>query len=324
MIKLAVFALAFAVASAHTDANWLIFKAKHNKSYSGEDDVIRRFVWQSNLKKIEEHNELYARGIKSYYLAENKYSDMTNDEFNRIMNGMNVHKEPGKYVSGQYKAYLPASVDWRKKGYVTPVKDQGQCGSCWAFSTTGSLEGQHFKSSGKLVSLSESNLVDCSQKWGNHGCNGGLMDQGFQYVIDNKGIDTETSYPYKPEDRPCSFKRADVGAKEKAFQDVTSGSEDALQKAVADVGPISVAIDASHPSFQQYGGGVYDEPACSSTMLDHGVLAVGYGTQDGKDYWIVKNSWNTSWGMDGYILMSRNKDNQCGIATMASYPTNVN
>ncbi|XP_005096721.1 cathepsin L1 isoform X2 [Aplysia californica] len=324
MIKLAIFALAVAVASAYTDANWLIFKAKHNKDYNGEEDIIRRFVWQSNLKKIEEHNELYAQGLKSYYLGENKYADMTSDEFNGVMNGMNVHKQSDKYVSGQYKAYLPDSVDWRRKGFVTPIKDQGQCGSCWAFSAIGSLEGQHFNTTGKLVSLSESNLVDCSQKWGNQGCNGGLMDQAFQYVIDNKGIDTEKSYPYKPEDRPCNFKSADVGAREKAFQDVTSGSEDELQKAVAGVGPISVAIDASHGSFQLYSGGVYDEPECSSTQLDHGVLAVGYGTQDGKDYWIVKNSWGTSWGMEGYILMSRNKDNQCGIATAASYPTSVN
>ncbi|XP_035825172.1 cathepsin L1 [Aplysia californica] len=324
MIKLAIFALAVVVASAHTDANWLIFKSKYNKDYSGEEDIIRRFVWQSNLKKIEEHNELYAQGLKSYYLGENKYADMTNDEFNRVMNGMNVHKEPGKYVSGQYKAYLPASVDWRKKGYVTPIKDQGQCGSCWAFSVTGSLEGQHFNTTGKLVSLSESNLIDCSQKWGNDGCDGGIKENAFQYVIDNKGIDTEKSYPYKPEDRACNFKRANVGATAQAYQNVTSGSEDALQKAVAEVGPISVIIDGTHLSFQFYRGGVYDEPACTSAILTHAILVVGYGTHGGQDTWIVKNNYGTKWGIDGYILMSRNKNNQCGIATAASYPTGVN
>ncbi|XP_012945386.1 cathepsin L1-like [Aplysia californica] len=290
MIKLAVCALALTVASANTDTSWLIFKAKYNKAYSGDEDIIRRFVWQSNLKKIEEHNELYARGIKSYYLGENKYADMTTDEFNRIMNGLNVHKEPGKYVSGQYKAYLPDSVDWREKGYVTPVKDQGACGSCWAFSTTGSLEGQHFNSTGKLVSLSESNLVDCSRKWGNKGCGGGLMVYSYQYVMDNKGIDTEKSYPYRsaPHD-PCKFKRADVGATQQGYKNVTSGSEDALQKAVVEVGPISAAIDASEGGFAFYSGGVYDEPMCSSTNLDHAVLVVGYGNLGAKDYWLVKN-----------------------------------
>ncbi|XP_059163574.1 procathepsin L-like [Physella acuta] len=323
MYKLAIFALVIVMASASMEANWVIFKTKHNKTYTGNDDVIRRYIWQSNLKKIEDHNELYAKGLKSYYLKENKYSDQTSEEFRSLMNGLRVNKElnPGQFVSGKFKAILPAAVDWRKQGYVTEVKDQGQCGSCWAFSTTGSLEGQHFKATGQLVSLSESNLVDCSKKWGNNGCQGGLMDQAFQYVIDNKGIDTEQSYPYKPEDRKCSFKKATVGATDKSYTDVQSGSEDDLQAAVATIGPISVAIDASHDSFQQYGGGVYDEKACSSTQLDHGVLAVGYDTDSsGGDYWIVKNSWGKTWGQDGYIWMSRNKKNQCGIATMASYP----
>ncbi|KAH9505069.1 hypothetical protein Btru_061634 [Bulinus truncatus] len=322
MFKLAVIALAIAVVSASTQANWLIFKAKHNKTYNGDEDVIRRYIWESNLKVIEEHNQRYAQGLETYYLGENKYADMTHDEFVRTMNGLRVNRQlnPGNFVSGMLKDALPASVDWRKEGYVTDIKDQGQCGSCWAFSTTGSLEGQHFKSTKKLVSLSESNLVDCSQKFGNQGCNGGLMDQAFQYVIHNKGLDTEESYPYKPEDRKCRFKAASVGATEKSFKDVTSGSEDALQDAVANIGPISVAIDASHNSFQLYSGGIYNEKACSTSQLDHGVLAVGYGTEGGNDFWIVKNSWGKTWGEEGYIRMTRNKNNQCGIATMASYP----
>ncbi|XP_028968920.1 cathepsin L [Galendromus occidentalis] len=211
--------------------------------------------------------------------------------------------------------------DYWLEGYVTPVKDQGQCGSCWAFSTTGSLEGQHFKATGKLVSLSEQNLVDCSGDEGNNGCEGGLMDQGFTYIKNNGGIDTEESYPYNAEDGDCAFKSNAVGARVTGFVDIDSGSEKALQKAVATVGPVSVAIDASNDSFQLYKEGIYDEPACSSTQLDHGVLAVGYGSENGVDYWLVKNSWNTVWGQDGYIKMARNKDNQCGIASQASYPT---
>jgi len=323
MLKLAAFALLVAVAAAHTDANWEIYKSHYNKNYRGDEHVYRRYIWQANLKTIEEHNKLFAKGLKSYYLGENEFADLTGQEFVRMMNGMNVTKEHAKFQSGKFRAVLPTAVDWRQKGFVTPVKNQGQCGSCWAFSTTGSLEGQHFKATNQLVSLSESNLVDCSKRWGNNGCEGGLMDNAFKYIKENNGIDTEMSYPYVPQDRPCKFQKSSVGAHLQSFTDVTSGDEDALQKAVAEVGPISVAIDASHQSFQLYRGGVYDEPNCSSRQLDHGVLAVGYGTYQGQDYWMVKNSWGPQWGLQGYIMMSRNKDNQCGIATQASYPTLV-
>lgn len=182
------------------------------------------------------------------------------------------------------------------------------------------MEGQHGLKTGKLVSLSEQNLVDCSAAEGNMGCEGGLMDQAFQYVIANKGIDTEMSYPYKAIDESCEFKKNSVGATIKSYVDVKTGSESSLQSAVATVGPISVGIDASQLSFQFYSSGVYDEPACSTTILDHGVTAVGYGALNGTPYWKVKNSWGTSWGMSGYIFMSRNKQNQCGIATAASWP----
>lgn len=147
------------------------------------------------------------------------------------------------------------------------------------------------------------------------------MDNAFKYIKDNHGIDTEASYPYKAEDGKCHYNPSSSGATDRGFVDVESGSEADLKAALATVGPISVAIDASHESFQFYASGVYNEPECDSEQLDHGVLAVGYGTTDkGEDYWLVKNSWGTTWGDAGYIKMTRNQNNQCGIATQASYP----
>ncbi|KAG8192033.1 hypothetical protein JTE90_025299 [Oedothorax gibbosus] len=207
-----------------------------------------------------------------------------------------------------------------KKG-LNKYSDLQQCGSCWAFSATGSLEGQHFKKSGKLVSLSEQNLVDCSQAEGNSGCGGGWMDQAFEYVKKNHGIDTEKSYPYNADEEKCHFKKSQVGANCTGYVDIPQKDEKALQKAVATIGPISVAINAGG-DFDNYESGVYDPERCPGELdyLNHGVLVVGYGTDNGKDYWIVKNSWGDSFGEKGYIRMIRNKNNACGIATKASYP----
>ncbi|GFT35565.1 cathepsin L [Nephila pilipes] len=197
---------------------------------------------------------------------------------------------------------------------------KGSCGSCWAFSTTGSLEGQHKKKTGQLVSLSEQNLIDCCTA--NNGCHGGLMDDAFEFIKSESGIDTEESYPYEGAQDSCTFKSTGVGATCTGHVDIPSGDEDALKQAVANVGPVSVAIDAHHESFHDYKVGVYDEPECRNEFSDltHAVLVVGYGTEEGKDFWLVKNSWGQSFGVNGYIKMSRNKNNQCGIATVASYP----
>jgi cathepsin L len=288
---------------------------KHAKVYqSDEEHAYRQSVFATNAKFVREFDSK-ARG---FTVALNEYADMTGAEFKAMFNGMNVSKVAG--LTQTPVDQLPSSVDWRKKGAVTGVKNQGQCGSCWSFSATGSTEGAWFLKKGNLVSLSEQNLVDCSVAQGNQGCNGGLMDQAFQYIITNMGIDTEKSYPYTATGpNQCMFNARNVAATLSSFVDVSSGDEGALQQAVV-LTPVSVAIDASQQSFQLYSGGVYNEPACSSTQLDHGVLAVGYGSQDGTDYWIVKNSWGVNWGLSGYILMSRNLNNQCGIATAASYP----
>jgi cathepsin L len=313
--------------NSELDAPWALFKRTYKRQYmSVEEEINRRSIWETNLAMIRNHNLEADLDMHTYTLKMNQFGDMTNAEFNKQMNGLDLSLK-NKMTGLDHHTFLPPSnvelppaVDWRTKGYVTPIKDQGQCGSCWAFSTTGSLEGQHFAKSSQLVSLSEQNLVDCSRSYGNMGCQGGLMDYAFQYIKMNKGIDTEVSYPYEARDDTCRFSTKTIGATDTGFVDIQSRNETALQTAIATVGPISVAIDASHGSFQFYHTGVYNEPACSPVQLDHGVLAVGYDTVNGQDYYIVKNSWGTSWGNLGYIWMSRNKNNQCGIATMSSYP----
>ncbi|CAF3786403.1 unnamed protein product [Rotaria sp. Silwood1] len=304
---------------------WTLFKRVHKKHYNSvEEENARRNIWEANVAKIHQHNLEADIGIHTYTLGMNRFGDLTHEEFKQQMNGLKITNKTNKFDRHTFLApshvAIPDAIDWRKEGYVTPVKDQGQCGSCWAFSATGSLEGQHFAKTKQLVSLSEQNLVDCSGKFGNMGCNGGLMDSAFQYIKANKGVDTEESYPYEARDGKCRFKKADVGATDTGFIDIKAQNETDLQMAIGTVGPISAAIDATQPSFQFYKSGVYDEPNCSSTQLCHGVLAVGYDTDGKHEYYIVKNSWGTSWGNEGYIWMSRNKKNQCGIATMASYP----
>jgi len=303
---------------------WEEFKSFHGKKYTNEvEDRFRMKIYLENRHRIAKHN-VQENGFS---LAMNKYGDMLLHEFTSRVNGYrpelrntSLHLlQAGTFITPEHVT-IPDTVDWRTKGAVTPVKDQGQCGSCWSFSSTGALEGQHFRKTGKLVSLSEQNLVDCSGKYGNEGCNGGLMDNAFQYIKENNGIDTETTYPYEGEDDTCRYTPTNKGADDKGFIDVPSGDEGKLKEALATVGPISIAIDASHESFQFYSKGVYVEKKCSSTELDHGVLLVGYGTEDGKDYWLVKNSWGTTWGDGGYIKMARNKKNQCGVASQASYP----
>jgi cathepsin L len=305
---------------------WEAFKSMFGKKYSNEtEEVFRMKIFLENKRKIARHNVRAANGFHSYHLAMNHFGDLLHHEFVRLMNGYKPHLRLHTYNASTFLTPhhidLPKQVDWRKHGYVTDVKDQGQCGSCWAFSSTGALEGQHFRKTGKLISLSEQNLVDCSKKFGNNGCEGGLMDNAFSYIRHNHGLDTEKSYPYEAHNGRCRFHKTDVGATDTGFVDIEAGNEKKLMEAVGTVGPVSVAIDASHESFQFYSHGVYDEPECSSEELDHGVLVVGYGTDSsGNDYWIVKNSWSEKWGEKGYIRMARNKNNQCGIAAAASYP----
>lgn len=252
----------------------------------------------------------------------NEFSDMTSEEFGeKYLMKSTSFGVTGKCTGEQAPTVsLPDSVDWSAKGAVTPIKNQGQCGSCWAFSTTGSLEGAHFLAKNSLLSFSEQNLVDCSSSYGNAGCNGGWMNSSFFYVVDN-GISLESKYPYKGVGGSYKYN----ASSDKAWQisncvEVTDDKEQSLMGAVAK-NPVSVAIQANHLSFQLYKKGVYTGNC--GTNLDHGVLAVGYGTHtDGKKFFKVKNSWGTGWGDAGYILIERTGDGKgkCGIQMAASFP----
>jgi cathepsin L len=300
---------------------WRDWKVKHEKNYETPVlEATRYEIFKGKVDFIDNFN----KENHTYTVGLTVFADLTFDEFRATyLRPMEVRKH--KHVhSNDHVSALPSSWDWRtahKYSAVTAIKNQGQCGSCWSFSTTGSVEGcVAIATKSNAKGLSEQNLVDCSDDEGNEGCDGGLMDDAFEYIIQNKGIDSESCYPYTAEDGTCSYSASCCAATITSYTDVTSGSESALQTAVYGA-PVSVAMDASQDSFQLYTGGIYSDPNCSTSQLDHGVLAIGWGSSSGSPYWIVKNSWGTSWGINGFFWMARNDGNMCGIATSASYPT---
>ena len=298
------------------------FVETYNKTYNTTKEYWYRFtVFEKNYNRINSFNAFN----RSYELGINKFADLTINEFSSSYLGFksspNILKNR-KNTPHFFKnvSELPDSVDWRSEGLVTDVKDQGPCGSCWAFSAIATLEGQHAKKSKKLVSLSEENIVNCANNFGNFGCDGGWPNAGLSYIKYNNGVDTEKSYPYNTMDGNCTFNKSDIGATVNSVVNISSNNYTALMNALANVGPISVAIDAEF-DFQFYKNGIFESSDCDNSTLNHAVTAVGYGiSPNGKRYYIIKNSWGTDWGMNGYIYFSRDIKNMCGILKDTCYP----
>jgi C1A family cysteine protease len=311
-MKVALF-VGLGLVSGAIQEEFVAYVKEYNKVYTADELFTRFQNFKDNKKIIDDHN---AKGL-SWEMGVNQFTDLTQQEFsdtylgyiprqNDYLRSKNLHVRPQGQV-------LADTLDWRTKGAVTPVKDQAQCGSCWAFSTTGSVEGANQIKSGQLQSVSEQQLVDCAGSAGNQGCNGGLMDDAFNYIMKNGGLGSEASYPYTAKDGKC--KQVTSVATVSKFTDVKKNDETDLMSAV-NIEPVSVAVDAQ--SWSSYKKGVMT--GFCGKSLDHGVLAIGYGTDGTTNYWLVKNSWGTSWGESGFIRLIRDK-NECGIAEAASYPT---
>ncbi|XVF78898.1 hypothetical protein PTKIN_Ptkin14bG0174800 [Pterospermum kingtungense] len=296
--------------------------AKHGRTYQSQAEKEKRFkIFKENLEYVQNFNKA---GNKTYKLSLNKYSDLTHDEFVAARTGYirpnNISTSTESTFSYAEFTDVPASMDWRDKGAVTPIKDQGDCGCCWAFSAVAATEGITKIKTGNIVSLSEQQVLDCS---GNEdGCDGGSKTDAFKYIIQNHGLTTMDTYPYQATQGTCNTEKVtSQGSDISRYESVPSNNENELLKAVSNQ-PVSVSIEAAEKDFRHYQSGIFTGNC--GTIHNHAVTVVGFGTsEDGTDYWLVKNSWGEDWGEMGYIRMQRNvaaSEGLCGIATIPVYP----
>lgn len=316
-----MFALFSALASCacilkHEEKSFISWMRSTNQYYTGDEYKFRLGIYLTNSRLVKEHNSAQ----KKFTVSLNKFAAYTPSEYRTLLGfRMNLQKRRNTRPSRKVNV---DQLDWRDKGVVNEIKDQGQCGSCWAFSALQAAESAYAIKNGKLYRFSEQMLVDCATIVDFcYGCSGGFMTGAFDHVIkrQNHELCLEKDYPYTGEDNDCYFDDVTHTGTISSYVEIEEGNEDDLEAKVQ-LGPVAVGIDASNWSFQLYTSGIYDEPNCISSKIDHGVGCIGYGVEDGTKYWIVRNSWGTAWGERGYIKMIW-KNNQCGIATMAAIPS---
>ncbi|EAY06906.1 Clan CA, family C1, cathepsin L-like cysteine peptidase [Trichomonas vaginalis G3] len=296
----------------HEEKAFLAYMRETGNFFTGDEYHFRLGIYLANKRLVQEHNA----ANKGFKLGLNKLAHLTQSEYRSLLGAKRLGQKSGNF----FKCDAPANdaVDWRDKGIVNKIKDQGQCGSCWAFSAIQASESRYAQANKQLLDLAEQNIVDCVTSC--YGCNGGWPSKAIDYVVKHQAgkFMLTADYPYTARDGTCKFHASKSVGLTKGYDEVKD-TEAELAKA-ASKGVVSVCIDASHYSFQLYTSGIYDEPSCSAWNLDHAVGLVGYGTEGSKNYWIVRNSWGTSWGEQGYIRMIKDKSNQCGIASEAILP----
>ncbi|XP_017758137.1 PREDICTED: cathepsin L1-like [Eufriesea mexicana] len=306
--------------SRKLDEYWNSYKIRYNKSYSGNLETNRRMTWEENLITIYKHNMMAAAGHHSYTLKDNHIADLGTRQYIREMVKLipsrkrRVSKETMVGASLHDPRRIAPRLDWREAGFQTNPENQKDCGSCYAYSIAGSIQGQIFKQTGMLIPLSEQQLIDCSTSTGNLGCSGGSLRNTLRYLEKAKGLMAEIHYPYKGQQGACHFKEDLSVVNITSWAVLPARDEKALEAAVATIGPIAASVNASPKTFQLYHKGVYDDELCSSDMVNHAMLIVGYTPTE----WILKNWWGDEWGENGYMRLAKNK-NRCGIANYAAY-----
>lgn len=297
---------------------WSTYKETFNKNYSIVTESLRRSVWEENFFKVKKHNQEAAMGLHNYTLKANHLADLDITEYvKQMIKLLKSLRKPDDETMLEAPHYdlskIPEELDWRDKGYNTPIRNQEDCGSCYAFSVASMIEAQVFKETGETKILSPQQLVDCSKSAGNMGCRGGSLRNTLHY-IDKEGLVDNSAYPYLAKESNCHHKKTDKSVHIRSWTILQSRDELALKTAVAFVGPVAVSINASPSTFQLYHDGIYDDPACTSDKVNHAMLLIGYT----KTAWILKNWWSEAWGKQGYMYLRRDR-NQCGVANFAAY-----